>query len=214
VIGDAENPLCPISLPYLPFTIHIHHLSLTILNSPFSILNWLARRARLRAGQPRGARKANFALDLRRVRRFFAHFKNPLYFQRSKLLGRRLPSDRRLPSCNQARSANTFRGRTRSLSLPVLTWRTPAGGGQKRTTNNELRTTNHERNRRRQLFDDSMKRTSGVMGIFPIRCAFPDTAHFSRNGAVFLIMCCLPGKEKKARLQDRRALFPLLFAST
>jgi hypothetical protein len=121
------------------------------------------------------------ALDLSRVRRFFTRFKTPLYFQRSKLLGRRLPSDRRLPSCNQARSANTFRGRTRSLSLPVLTWRTPAGGGQKRTTNNELRTTNHERNRRRQLFDDSMKRTSGVTGIFPKLHGFLNNVLFARQ---------------------------------
>jgi hypothetical protein len=44
---------------------------------------------------------------------------------------------------------------------------------------NQQRTTNHEPNRRRQLFDDIMKRTTGVMGILPIRRIFLETARFS-----------------------------------
>jgi hypothetical protein len=63
---------------------------------------------RRRAPVVGGARNAMCALDLIRVRRFFARFKDQLYFQRSKLLVRRLPSDRRLPACSERDSANIF----------------------------------------------------------------------------------------------------------
>jgi hypothetical protein len=48
-------------------------------------------------------------LDLTRVRRFFARFKNPLYFQRSNLPDRRLPLDRRLPACNEREARTSLR---------------------------------------------------------------------------------------------------------
>jgi hypothetical protein len=42
------------------------------------------------------------------VRRFFARFKKCSRFQRSNLLERWLPLDRRLPACNERDSASLF----------------------------------------------------------------------------------------------------------
>jgi hypothetical protein len=62
---------------------------LTILHSPFSIRNsqFHARRMRRRAPVVSGARNAQRALGLRRVRRLFAHFKKAALFSKIKILG-------------------------------------------------------------------------------------------------------------------------------
>jgi hypothetical protein len=95
---------------YFPFSI----LTSQFLHPPFSIPNFSARRVRRRAPVVSGARNAMSALGLTRVRRFFARFKNPLYFQRSNLPDRRLPLDRRLPACNERDSANIFLAEART----------------------------------------------------------------------------------------------------
>jgi hypothetical protein len=48
------------------------------------------------------------------VRRFFARFKKCSRFQRSNLLDSTLPSDRRLPACNERESANIFLAEART----------------------------------------------------------------------------------------------------
>jgi hypothetical protein len=90
--------------------------SFTILHSPFSIRNsqFHARRMRRRAPVVSGARNAQRSLGLRRVRRLFAHFKKAALFSKIKTVGRRLPSERRLPACNERDSVNIFAG-TRTL---------------------------------------------------------------------------------------------------
>jgi hypothetical protein len=87
--------------------------SFTILHSPFTILN-SQFPARRRAPVVSGARNAQRALGLRRVRRLFAHFKKAALFSKIKTVGRRLPSERRLPACNERDSVNIFAG-TRTL---------------------------------------------------------------------------------------------------
>jgi hypothetical protein len=49
----------------------------------------------------------------------------------------------------------------------------------RRATIYEQRTTNHERAVRRQLFDDSILATLGVMGIFLITRGFLETTRFA-----------------------------------
>jgi hypothetical protein len=166
---------------------------LTILPSPFSILNFAfsllnsplsARRVRRRAPVVGGARNAMNALDLRRVRRFFARFKKSSRFQRSN---RRNAGCHRTAGYQPAMSAE--RGHLASKN-PVATapgsdLANAAAGDQQRTTNNKPRTTNRERAVRRQLFDDSIRGRSGVMDIFPVWHGFPETTRFSRYCVVF-----------------------------